>query len=397
MKKILTPLLILAILVVVGGWVLSNPPQSQRGGPPVGPQTIVEVMTVTKQDYQIHISSYGTVQPRTQSILVAQVSGQIVSVKSDFRAGGFFDKAEPLLTIDPRDYEADVNIAEASLMDSLQTKAQEQARSDQAQTDWQRLGTPGEIPSDLVLRKPQLQAALARVRSAQSALTKAELDLERTIVTAPFAGRVLRQMVDLGQVVTTGAQLAEVYATDYVEIRLPLRNADLAFVDLPEQHSTFTPEVTLTSDLGGQTKWQGQIIRTEGAIDEVARQLHVVAQINDPFSTAKLRPLKIGEYVVAKITGKKLEDVVVIPGNTIYQNTYVYVVEDGLLQRKDVQIAWQNGFEAIIAGGLDEHAALVTTPLGQVTSGTSVRVAGAESAQTPPEKKPLRSNSGVAR
>ncbi|XOV84930.1 MAG: efflux RND transporter periplasmic adaptor subunit [bacterium] len=392
-KRILVPLLILIVLVGAGSLILQNPPSVQRGGPPTGPQTVVEVIPVASRDYQIKVSSYGTVQPRTRSILVAQVSGQIVDIEADFRAGGFFDAGDTLLTIDPRDYEADVEIAQAALMDALQTQAQEEARVEQARQDWQRLGEPGEEPSDLVLRKPQLQAARARVRSAQSALTKARLDLERSRITAPFSGRVLKQMVDLGQVVTVGTQLAEVFATDYVEIRLPIRNADLEFVDLPENQNTIAPFVEIKSNLGSETTWQGEVIRTEGAIDEVARQLHVVAQVNDPFGTLNpvAKPLKIGEYVTAEIDGKRLEDVIVIPGNTIYQNSYVYVVENNLLQRRDIDISWQNGVDAIIEHGLVADELLVTTPLGQITSGTAVRIAGEQTAQRRPRTPPANS------
>lgn len=388
-KRIIVPIIILIALVGAGSLILQNPPSMQRGGPPTGPQTVVEVIPVTTRDYQINVNSYGTVQPRTRTILVAQVSGQVVGIKPDFRPGGFFTAGETLLTIDPRDYEADVQIADATLMDALQAQAQEEARVAQAQQDWQRLGEPGEKPSDLVLRKPQLQAARARVNSAESALTKAKLDLERSTITAPFAGRVLEQMVDLGQVVTVGARLADVYATDFAEIRLPIRNADLAFVELPENQNTVAPLVTINSNLGGETTWHGEVIRTEGAIDEVARQLHVVAQINDPFGsiTPVDRPLKIGEYVTAVIGGKELQDVVVIPGNTIYQNSYVYIVEEGLLQRRDIKIAWQNGADAIINQGLAANDKLVTTPLGQITSGTPVRIAG-EAVARRPEQPP---------
>ncbi len=234
MKRILLPFVIFVVLIAVGMLVLRNPPEANRGGGPKGPQTVVEVITVQPRDYPITVASYGTVQPRTRSVLVAQVAGQIVDVAENFRAGGFFSKGDVLLNIDPRDYEAAVSIAEATLMDALQAEAQEQARAEQAQIDWQRIGEPGEVPSDLVLRKPQLKAAEARVVSARSSLTRAKLDLERTSIRAPYSGRVLRQSVDLGQVVTGGAQLGEVYATDYAEVRLPLRTADLAFVALPE-------------------------------------------------------------------------------------------------------------------------------------------------------------------
>ena len=373
MKRFL-PLLIFVVLAGVAMLLALNPPEAQRRGPPDGPQTVVDVVSITATDYQIKVSSYGNVAPRTQSLLVAQISGQITQINPNFRPGGFFKQDEELVTIDPRDYQANVDIAAATLMDALQAEAQERARSDQAKIDWDRLGNADEAPSDLVLRIPQLEAAKARVASARSNLKKAELNLERTRIRAPFDGRVLQQLVDVGQVVSAGSQLAEVYATDYVEVRLPIRNADLPFVDLPESPADTLPTVTLQSELGTMTQWRGQIVRTEGAIDAVSRQLHVVAQIAKPFNRSD-RPLKIGEYVTAVIDGRRLKSAIVIPIATIYQNSYVYVVEDNqYLLRREIDIAWQNGVEAVVSGGLSAGDTLVTTPLGQVTSGTRVRV-----------------------
>ncbi|MEM7282926.1 MAG: efflux RND transporter periplasmic adaptor subunit, partial [Pseudomonadota bacterium] len=353
--------------------------RQREGG---GPTLAVEATQVFGQEYTVRLQSYGTVQPRTQSILVAQVTGQVVSINDDFREGGYFEKGDVLLTIDDRDYAADVRIAEASLMDARQALAEAAARSEQALQDWQRLGNPGE-PSDLVLRKPQLAAAEARVISARSALEKTRLDFERTKIIAPFDGRVLRQLVDLGQVVGNNTQVAEIYSTDTVEVRLPLRNSDLAFIDLPENYrnsapeeATSQPNVTLRSSLGANEAWQGEIVRAEGAIDPTARQLHVVAEIDDPFGADNIgrSPLKIGEYVTAELEGKTLTDVILIPNGTIYQGSYVYVVENDLLLRRDIQIAWQNEEHSIIANGLANGDTLVTTPLGQVTSGLAVRL-----------------------
>lgn len=200
--KALLPVAILAVLITIAALILGNPPQAQRGGPPEGPRMVVDVEEVRRGPYAIAVQSYGTVQPRTQSMLVAQVSGQIVNVESAFRPGGFFRANDILVTIDPRDYDADVKIAEANLMDAIQAETQEQARAEQALIDWERLGG-GEPPSDLVLRKPQLAAATARAASARSALAKARLDLERTVIRAPFDGRLLRQLVDRAKSSTT--------------------------------------------------------------------------------------------------------------------------------------------------------------------------------------------------
>ena len=382
--KRLIPISIFAALVLIAVLIRMNPPEAPQRPAFSGPMMSVETQPVIARDYQVMLQSYGTVQPRTRSMLIVQVGGQIVSINENVRDGGFFEKGDILGQIDPRDYEADVQIAEATLADARQALAEAVARSEQAEEDWRRLGNEGE-PTDLVLRIPQLEAARARVNSAESALSKAKLDLERTNIVAPFAGRVLRKLVDLGQVVGMNTQLAEIYATDVVEVRLPLRNRDLGFIDLPESYrfadvdSADRLDAIIRSDLIGDEEWRAELVRTEGAIDESARQLHVIAQIDDPFGRESegRSPIKIGQYVTAEIEGKALSNVLVIPNNTIYQGTYVYTVEDGILRRKDIDIAWQNDDEAVVASGLQPGDELVTTPLGQVTSGIRVSIIGA--------------------
>lgn len=382
--RTLIPVVIFGGLMLVAYLIYRNPPETEQRRPFAGPQMVVETMPVERDDYRVQLESYGTVQPRTRSVLVSQVGGQIISVNENVRDGGFFEKGDVLGQIDPRDYQADVQIAEAALADARQALAEAEARTNQAREDWERLGNSGDAP-DLVLRIPQLEAATARVRSAESALEKANLDLERTRIVAPFAGRVLRKLVDVGQVVSNNTQMVEIYATDAVEVRLPLRNRDLGFIDLPESFRfTDTPagetEVTIRSDLIGNAAWSAKLVRTEGAIDEAARQLHVIARIDDPFgkNNEDRPPLKIGQYVTAEIPGAMIDDAMVIPNTTIYQGSYVYVVENDVLQRRDIAIAWQNEKDAVIDSGLQVGDQLVITPLGQVTSGIRVSVAGAE-------------------
>ncbi|MED5421520.1 MAG: efflux RND transporter periplasmic adaptor subunit [Pseudomonadota bacterium] len=385
MNRKFMPIAIFAGLVAIAVIIRMNPPETPQRPQFSGPTMTVETIPVLPRDYRIMLQSYGTVQPRTRSMLVAQVGGQIVEINENVRDGGFFEKGDTLGQIDPRDYEADVQIALASLADAKQAMAEAIARSDQAREDWERLGNEGE-PSKLVLRIPQLEAARAGVDSAESALTKVKLDLERTSIVAPFAGRVIRKLVDLGQVVGPNTQLAEIYATDVVEIRLPLRNRDLGFIDLPESYRHSGPretsiDVLIKSDLIGNENWQARLVRTEGAIDESARQLHVIAQIDDPFGPRSegRSPLKIGQYVTAEIEGKTLPGALVIPNSAIYQGSYVYTVEDDILRRRDIEIAWQNDIDAVVDNGLELGMDLVMTPLGQVTSGIRVSVLGAES------------------
>lgn len=384
--KALLPIAVLVAMGFVASLLLVNPPRVDRAAPP-DTRLMVEVIPVAKRDFQLMLESYGTVAPRTRSLLTSEVSGQIRWINPDFRDGGAFASGEVLVRIDPRAYEADVRIAEATYMEANQRLAEEQARASQAEIDWEKLGEFGQAP-DLVLRKPQLLAAEAQLGSAEAMRAKALLNLERTEIKAPFDGRVLAKRVDVGQVVAPNQQLAEVYATDYVEIRLPLKNRDLEFVELPKVTGgggAVEPRLfaEISSELGGRFSWKARIVRTEAAIDDSARQLHVIAQVDAPFSQEGDRPpLRIGQYVTARIQGRRLEGVLIVPTSAIYQQSYAYIVEDGVLERRQVAIAWQNDTQAVIRSGLEVGDSLVLTPLGQIASGTPVRIQ-----QEPPESQ----------
>lgn len=395
--KIIIPAAVVVTALLIVFFIKSNPPEARRFSSAPKAAISVSVLELVPQSYQVMIDSYGTVKPRTQSLLVAQASGQIIEVSDEFREGGFFEKGDVLLKLDDRDHQAEVKSAQANLLTAEQSLLEEKARGQQALTDWKRLGGSSQA-SSLVLREPQLAAAQAQVLSAQAALEKAELDLERTKVTAPYAGRILSRSVDLGQVVSNNTQLATIYAIDSVEIRLPIKNKDLSFVNLPEQYRDGAKNqagslVKFSSDLVGEQTWQGQLARTEGAIDENAQQLYVVAKIDDPYkSTASNQyPIKIGQYIKAQIAGKTVQNALIIPNSTIYQGTYVYVVEGDVLKRKDVTFAWQNANQAMIKTGLKANDKLVVTPLGQVSSGTKVSILGAQPKEkVPKNKRPTR-------
>ncbi len=375
--------IIFVVFIVVSAFFLINRPQThQRKGGATASITI-ETTPVTAQPYQVKISSFGVVQPRTKTRLFPQVSAQVVKVSEHFRAGGFFEKGEVLLTLDDRDSRAQLTIVSAERKAALQRLEEEKARVKQAVEDWKRLGKSSRAP-ELVLRKPQLAAAQASLAAANAKLTQAELNLERTKIVAPYAGRVLNKSVDVGQYVSPGTSLGDIYAIDYVEIRLPLINSALRFVDLPETlrdqtHRGSQPTVIFNSHLGDhQQSWQGKVVRTEGAIDENTHQLYVIAQINDPYGESEKHtlPLKIGQYLEATIEGKRLADAIVIPEKVVYQERYVYLYKSGAVYQQPIKIAWRHKGQLVIAKGLAAGDELVTTLLGQVISGTRVLVKG---------------------
>lgn len=376
-KKNLLPLFIVILTITVVFVILENKPDAKRKAPSKISKVTVETMSVKSKPYTIFIESYGKVNAQIQSSLTSQVSGKIVFVNKSFRDGGFFKKDDILLKIENSDYEADVKIAQAELTLAKQALLEEEARVKQAKENWMRFGN-NEVANKLVLRTPQLESSKAVVQAAQAKLLKTKLSLSRTNIKAPYNGRILKKNVDIGQVISTNSLLANIYSTDIIDVRLPIRNSELSLINLPNELSNdFTSKipVTLSSNLIGEQKWEAVLTRTEAAIDSSSQQLYVIAQILNPYDkTNQQKSIKIGQYLTATIQGKKIKDALIIPNSSIYQGSYIYIEKDGFIHRRYIKILWQNNLNTIVSSGLENNENIVLTQLGVIGSGTEVKV-----------------------
>jgi RND family efflux transporter MFP subunit len=381
--RFLLPLLILLASIGFAASLISNAPKTERQRPKAT-KPVVEVLVLHPQKYQIKIPSRGTVTPRTETILTSEVSGRVVQVSDNFHPGGFFEAGDILLQIDPRDYHIAVTVARSEITLKQFALAQEQARSKQAKTDWDKMNFD-EPPDPLLLRTPQLEHANADLEAAHARLQQAKLDLERTTITAPYAGRIKQKSADIGQYLTTGKELAQIYASDAVEVRLPLTNEQLRYLQLPEEfrHNGAAGQqpqaaVNFTLERGDQSfHWTGQLIRTEGTIDVESRQLFAIAKINDPYLRKANRPqLKIGQFVSASITGEQLADVYVIPRGAVHDMNTVHIIDqDNTLIRRDLNILWRDDHQVIASGPLKPGERISLTRLSFAAEGISVQPA----------------------
>ena len=381
--KMIVPVMVLAVCIVIGFTLIRTAPKAERRTPPPRLPT-VEVMTVNQSNFPVIVKSQGTVTPRTESTLIPQVSGQIVGASENWQTGGFFESGEILIEIDPRDYENNVVVARADLAQAQAALNEEKARADQALRDWETLDLSDQ-PNDLALRKPQLKSAMAAVAAARARLEQANINLERTRIRAPYTGLVLEKNVDVGQYVSPSNVLARIYAVDLVEIRLPLTNNQLAFMNLPEVYRDGTgsdaarryPIVHLSARVGSEThRWKGRIVRTEGAIDPQSHQIFVIAQVDDPYGRHHGLPLKVGQFVEARIGGRVLVGVFDLPRAAVRRNNEVLVVgSDEVIDRRQVDVIWNEDDRVIVGSGLRNGERISLTPLPFAVSGSRVQVA----------------------
>ena len=348
---------------------------------------LVDTVEAEVVSLNFSINSQGSVRPRTETTLVAEVSGKIVSVAPEFVAGGFFHKGDVLLQIDPSDYSTGLKRAEAALASRKAKLADETARSEQALKDWNNMGRKGQ-PSDLALRKPQMADAKANVSAAQADVQKARRDLERTRINVPYDGLVRQKTVDIGQYVTPGTRLGVTFAVDTAEVRLPLTHNDLKYLDLPSETEvknkdrTFPP-VTLSAEYGGDIRqWQARIIRTEGVVDEVSRVVYAVAQVIDPYGVlgqSHQQELKIGTFVNAEIQGLPANNVVVLPRFVLRaDNTVLIANDDNELEILRVTVLRAEPKKVYLSKGIEGGTKVVITTLDAPVPGTRLAIRGEE-------------------
>jgi len=377
---ILVPLILL--LAGASAWYMiwARPEPERRVPEVVAP--LVRVQPVTFETVQLTVASQGTVAPRTESRLVSEVAGRVEWVSPSFVSGGFFEQGEPLVRIDDHDFRQAVVRAEADVTRARLRLAQEEAEAEVARREWEDLGQGEATP--LTLRVPQVDDARATLAAAEAALQTARRDLERTEVRAPYVGRVRSKAVDLGQFVTVGTSLGSIYSVDYAEIRLPLPDQDLAFLDLPlvyrgNEGSNPGPKVTLSARFaGGDYSWTGRVVRTEGEIDAQSRLVHVVARVKDPYgrgANPDRPPLAAGMFVQAEIAGRAVPDVAVLPRAALRGTNEMLVVDDeDRLRIRAVDVLRTTSETVIVRGGLEAGERVCLSPLEAVTDGMRVRI-----------------------
>ena len=359
--------------------VLVGKPATQPTELPEPRRPLVTVILAEPSDHSISVRTQGTVEPVRRVGLVAQVSGKVERVSDLFLDGRFFKAGDVLLELEKADYQFAIARAEAQEAAAAQRVAEERGRNLQAQREWRDLGT--NEANDLFLRKPQLRAAEASLAAAKADVAAAKLALERTTVRAPVDGRLEKKSVDRGQFVAPGSVLAQIYATDRVEIHLPISDSQLALLELPlfETSVVDYPAVTLSARFGGERwQWEGKIARVEASIDRDSRVTFAIAEVSDPFggSDSQRPPLTPGLFVEASISGKPITASVELPATALRgDNTVLWVNENSRLERLSVELLRREQ-DRVWVRGVEAGLQIVAEQSSQLAAGAAIEIAG---------------------
>ena len=373
-RYLLTGVIVVGLLVT---WLITTSKPAPAAKPiRLPPTPIVDVLHIQPGSHRVWIETQGLVKPKIQIELVSQVTGRVESIAEQFSTGGFFDANQSLVMVDESDYRIAVSQANAKLADAKQLLATEKGRARQAKREWRDLGNSE--ANELFLRKPQLASAKAGLLAADAGLEKAQLDLSRTQISAPFAGRVLSKKVDVGQFVAKGTSIAEVYSSDVAEVRLPLTAQQRQNVSVSELQRS---PVKLIARYGSnEYVWDAVLDRLEGAIDSSSRQYYFVATLPQAFEDSVneagvlLKPgLAVGQFVSAQIAGNSIDNSFLIPRTALRQQQQIWVLDNNRLAYIDVMVIQSNEDTALVQLVDNSQA---SNPIAVITSTLSLALKG---------------------
>ncbi|MEH6455423.1 MAG: HlyD family efflux transporter periplasmic adaptor subunit [Cocleimonas sp.] len=420
MLKVIIPILVLVGAGLFGKFLLATGPEAKKR-PFVQRLPVVEVLPLKAQSYTVYIQASGIVTAGTQSNLVSEVSGRIVSTSDNFNEGSYFDKNEILIEIDKANYLSAIEIAKSEVavnqasLKQLNAEEKSNRRSIQLakknlnignkelarlralfkrrtisrsalESEEQRINqlqqTLQNLEGSQSTFSSRKSAIQARINSSNARVKQESLILSRATIKAPYAGRILTKNVDIGQFVSTGTMLAETYATDFVNVELPLSLNQYELLGMPEAFinrkitADELPTVTLTNpDSLRKDNWQGRVVRTGAALDAQSRQINVIVRVDKPYEAREgiSSPIRIGQYLKARIKGKTFENVYVLPPVAVIYNREIRLLKNGKINIIPAKVIWNSTDATVVKTDVSiEGEQIILTNLTQAVNGMQV-------------------------
>lgn len=350
--------------------------------------TLVEVIEVASAHHDVQLHAKGTVVPAEEVVMQPELSGRVVWQSPELVVGGRFKKGQPILRIDPRDYQLAVESFRSQVNRAKLDLAVEERRGEVAKREWEAFGDmkATEAQKALAQRKPYLESSKLALKAAQSSLKKARLDLTRTTVRAPFNAEILEETVDIGQLIGPQDRVARLVGTDAYHVQVSVPVGSLRTI---RARSTEAPGsiVSVIQRVGQETiEREGEVIRRLADLDPNGSMARILVSIEDPIGDGSELPLLLGSYVDVAVEAAPIAEAIRVPRTALRGGRNVYVMNDeDLLEIRTVEVAWTLPDAVLVTGGLNPGDRVVTsriaTPIPNMRLRTATPKSGPQSAE----------------
>ncbi|RNL94512.1 efflux RND transporter periplasmic adaptor subunit [Sinomicrobium pectinilyticum] len=373
--------LILLVTIAIVFLIFTTEPTAKSEAATKKTAMLVSVEAVKEGSFIPEFVATGTVQPIEDVQLSPLVNGQVIQRTAAFVPGGVVKKGHLLLKIDPSDYENQLELRKSELLQAETNLTIEMGRQHIAEQDFALVGADSlsDKQKSLVLRQPQLNAVKAQLQAARAAADQATLNVRRTRISAPFDAQVISQNVTTGSQVTPGDNLGRLVGIDYywVEVSLPINKLKWLSFPSSDKEQGAVVKISNKTSWGENESRTGYLHKKIGALDQQTRLARLLVKVPDPLGLEtpdeNIPTLMVGEFVEAHIQGKRIEQVVKLDRNHLRNNRTVWVMHDGKLEIREVNIRLIDANHVYISDGIQGGEKIVTTNISTVTEGVPLR------------------------
>ena len=374
---------VFAVLLLLSGagfasyLIKQSEPTAEREAATRRTAALVETVSVDAGEYSPSISALGTVQAARDIVLSPRVSGQIMSVEPAFTLGGRVEQGQSLLRLDASDYQQALVMRESEMLQVKAELAIEEGQQRVARREFELLGTDiDDANRSLVLREPQIESLRAKLMAAEAAVEQARIDLDRTEIRAPFSGQILARSAELGSQVSAGDQLARLVGTERYWVIATVPIAKLKWIEFPhDDQNGAVATISHSSAWHHSETRQGRVKRLIGELDQSTRMARVIVEVPQPLGREGQPELILGSIVQVDISAAPLRGVIRLDRAYLRQNDTVWVMDDGKLRIREVEVLFSDAAYAYIGDGLEPGERVVTTSLATVVDDLDIREA----------------------
>jgi RND family efflux transporter MFP subunit len=393
LRTALISLAVLACGIAVARHLMKTRPKAMRRERAVA-ATLVEVISATPRSETVFVVERGTVIPARELELTPEVSGRIIWQSPNLVPGGLFDEQDEILKIDRGDYEAALKLKQSQHEEATFNLKVEEGQQAIAKRDWEMLGNELELTEtrrELALREPHLSKARAAVEAAHSAAERAQYDLDRTTIAAPFNAIIKEEFAEKEQLLTPQTKIATLIGTDHFWVQVSVPVDRLSWIDLPDEEGKNGASAKVIQELAsdGKIEKAGQVIRLLGDLDPVGRRARVLVEVDDPLGLKaggkkNSDRLLLGAYVRVEIEGRQLDEVFVLPSTAVHDGDRVWIMnEKDQLEVREATVAWRRTDSVLIQDGIKPGEEVVVSRIPTPIPGMLLRTVSDETEGAP--------------
>lgn len=372
----LLAIVVLAASAVSAWWLISQPPRIERRPPAEAPAPLVDTVLAQRQAAAPELNAFGRVIAEREARLASRVAGELVEFTPQALPGTVVEAGTPLARLDESDLRLNLREAEAALTQAEAALAMERGEQQRAEAEYRSFGR--DLPADrraLVLRQPQLRQAEAEVERARAARDRAQLELERATLVAPWRGMVQERLLGAGSMVANGSEIIHLIDVSRFWVRVSLPGEALEWLDAATQDAPGSLVRITTRAWAGDQARQGEVIAILPALEEQGLQAQLLVAIDDPLGLESQAPaLRLGDVARLAFDARPREGMFVLPAAALRPGDTVWVLDsDSRLRLRTVEVVHRGTTRVLIGSGLEEEEHVVVSQLGQPREGMLLR------------------------